>query len=110
MSKWFAANRLVLKEDKTNIIKFITNGSSQYALNIGCTGKYVEDSVNTKFLGLQIDNHLNWTNHTGKLIPKLSGACYTVRSVYQIINTHTLRLIYFVYFHLIMRYGIIFSG
>jgi hypothetical protein len=25
-----------------------------------------------KFLGFHIDNHLNWTNHIHKLIPKLS--------------------------------------
>jgi hypothetical protein len=31
-------------------------------------------SVNTKFLGLQIDNHLNWKNHIDQMVPKLSGA------------------------------------
>jgi len=25
---------------------------------------YYEETVNTKFLGLQIDNHINWKNHT----------------------------------------------
>jgi hypothetical protein len=30
------------------------------------------------FLGLQIDNYLNWANHIDKLIPKLSGAFYAV--------------------------------
>jgi hypothetical protein len=32
MSKWFAANRLVLNLDTTNILKFITNNSQQYPL------------------------------------------------------------------------------
>jgi hypothetical protein len=36
--------------------------------------------VNTKLLGLQIDNHLNLKNHVDQTIPKLSGACYAVRS------------------------------
>jgi hypothetical protein len=39
----------------------------------------MEESVNTKFSGLKIDNHLNWTD-IDKLIPKLSGACYAVIS------------------------------
>jgi len=30
--------------------------------------------VNMKFVGLQIDNHLNWKDHTEQMIPKLSGA------------------------------------
>jgi hypothetical protein len=38
-------------------------------------GKYIQESVNTKFLGLQTDNHLNWTDHIDKLTPKLSEAC-----------------------------------
>jgi hypothetical protein len=33
MRKWFTANKLALNLDKTNIIKFITNNSPQYALS-----------------------------------------------------------------------------
>jgi hypothetical protein len=55
-SKWFTDNKLALNLDKTNIIKFITNNSPQYALSIGYNGKYIQESVNMKFLGLQIDN------------------------------------------------------
>jgi hypothetical protein len=61
-----------------------------------------------KFLGLQIDNHLNWTNHIDKLIPKLSAACYAVRSMFHFSNTDTLKSVYFAYFHSIIKYGIIF--
>jgi hypothetical protein len=32
--------------------------------------EYIEESVDAKFLGLQIDNHLNWENHIDQLIPK----------------------------------------
>jgi hypothetical protein len=39
MSKQFAANRLALNLDKTNIIKFIANNSPQHALNPGYNGK-----------------------------------------------------------------------
>jgi hypothetical protein len=87
ISKLFAANRLALNLDKTNIIKFTENNSPQHALNIGYNGKCIEESVNMKFLGLQIDNHLNWTNQIDKLIPKLSGTCYAVRSMCHVINT-----------------------
>jgi hypothetical protein len=95
MSKWFTANKLALNLDKTNIIKFITNNSPQYPLSIGYNDTCIEESANTKFLGLQIDNHLNWKNHIDQLVPKLSGACYTVRSMLHISNTDTLKSIYF---------------
>jgi hypothetical protein len=59
ISKWFTSNKFVLNLDKTNIIKFITNKSPQYDLKIGYDEKYIEESKNTKLLGLQTDNHLN---------------------------------------------------
>ncbi|PNF23822.1 hypothetical protein B7P43_G15913 [Cryptotermes secundus] len=110
MNKWFNANRLALNLNKTNVMKFTTNNAPHYVLNIGYNGKYIEETVNTKFLGLQIDSHLSWSNHIDKLIPKLSGACYAVRSMFHVSNTETLKLIYFAYFHSVMKYGIIFWG
>jgi hypothetical protein len=95
MSKWFTGNKLALNLDETYIIKCITHNSPQFALSISFNGNYIEESVNTKFLGLQIDNHLNWTNCIDKLISKLSGACYIVRIVLHACNTDTLRSIYF---------------
>jgi hypothetical protein len=81
MGKWIAANKLTLNLDKTNMIKFITYNSLQFLINIGYEDKYIEESVDTKFCGLQIDSHLNWKAHVDQLVPKLSRACYAVRSL-----------------------------
>jgi hypothetical protein len=72
--------------------------------------KYIEETVNTKFFGSQIDNHLNWKNHIEQMIPKLSEASYAVRSMAHISNTETLKSVYCAYFHSIIKYGIIFGG
>jgi hypothetical protein len=109
-SKWFTSNKLALNLDKTNVIKSITNNLPQYSLSIGYNEKYMEESLNSKFLGLQIDNHLIWKNHIGQMIPKLSRACYAVRSIFHVSNTDTLKSIYFAYFHSIMKYGITFGN
>jgi hypothetical protein len=110
MGKWFAANMLTLNFDKTNIIKFIKYNSPQFLIliSIGYEDKYIGDPVHTKFLGLQIDSHLNWKTHVDQLVPKLSEACYAVRSLSHISNIDTLKSIYFAYFHSLMKYGIIF--
>jgi hypothetical protein len=44
------SNMLVLNLDKTNIIKFIINKSPKYDLMISYDEKYIEESINTKFL------------------------------------------------------------
>jgi hypothetical protein len=65
------------------------------ALNIGYKNKYTEETVNSKFLGLHLDNHLNWKDHTDQMITKLSGACYAVRAMFHITNINTFKSIYF---------------
>jgi hypothetical protein len=72
--------------------------------------KYIEEGVKMAFLGLQIDNHLNWKTRIEQLIPKLSRACYAVRFTLHISNIDTLKTIYFDYFHSLMKYGIILGG
>ena len=78
--KWFAANNLVLNLGKMNIMKFITKNSSHSTLHIGYKERYIKETMNTKFLVLQIDNHINWKNHIEQMIPKSSGTCYAGRS------------------------------
>ena len=56
---WFAVNNLVLNVDKMNITEFIIKSSSHSILHIGYKEKYIEETVNVSFLGLQIKNHLN---------------------------------------------------
>jgi hypothetical protein len=60
-----------LKAHRTNIIKFTTINLSQCPLSTGYDDKHIEESAQTKFFGLQIDNHLNWKNHIDELIPML---------------------------------------
>ena len=63
--------------------------------------------MNTKFLGLQIDNHVNWKSHIEEMIPKLRGTCYAARSMVLIRNINILKSIYYAYSHSFMKYGII---
>ena len=109
MIEWFAANKLVLNLEKTNIMKSVTNNSPHCALTIGYKHKYIEEAVTTKFLGMHFDNHLNWKDHTDLIIPKLSAACCTVRQMYHTSNSNTLKSIYFAIYS-IEKCGIIFWG
>jgi len=45
--------------DKEYIIKLIINDSPYYALSTHCNMKYVKEKSNTKFLHLQVNNHLH---------------------------------------------------
>ena len=110
MHDWFSANKLVLNLGKTNIMKFVTINQPHCALTISYKDKCTEEVVNLKFFDIQIDNHLNWRNHTDQIIPRLSIAYYMVRQMCHICNNGTLRSIYFAYFHSVVSYGIILWG
>jgi hypothetical protein len=47
------------------------------------------EMVSTTFFVLQTDNHQNWKKHAEQVVPKLSGAWYTIRSVVHISNINT---------------------
>jgi hypothetical protein len=44
------------------------------------------------------------------MIPKLNRACYALQLMFHISNSNALKSIYFVYFHCIIKYRIIFWG
>jgi hypothetical protein len=70
----------------------------------------IPNSSYIKFLGINIANTISWKNHIGPLIPKLSSAYYAIRAIEPFINQKTLLMVYYAYFHSIIRYGIIFWG
>ena len=72
-------------------MKFVTKDSAHSTLHIGYKEKYIEETVSTKFLGLDIHNHINWKNHIEQMIPKLSGSCYADRLMVRISNSNTLK-------------------
>ena len=110
MIKWFVAHNLVLNFDKMNKMKFITKNSSHSTLHTGYKEMYIEQTVNAKFLGLQIDIRINWKNHIEQMTPKLSTVFHSARSMVHISNINILKSIYYAYFHSITKYGIIFWG
>jgi len=69
------------------------HAASQCALGIDCNEECIEEFVNTKFLGLQIDNHLKWKNHNDQ-----------VMYVFHVSNNVSLKIIYFACFHSVIQF------
>ena len=91
-------------------MKFVTINQPRCALTVSYRDKCIEEAVNSKFLGIQIDKPLNWRNHIYQLNPKISIACYMVIQMNYICNNDIMRSIYFAYFHSVASYGIILWG
>jgi hypothetical protein len=99
---WFLLNGLVL-----NITKYTPDYCQNESFQITYQHKVVAGTNNIKFLGLALDININYKNHVYRVLPKISSVCCLVRVMYPHNNTTTLTVIYFVYVHAVMQYGVI---
>jgi hypothetical protein len=91
-------------------MKFITNNSSHCVLHTGFKEECLEGTVDTNFLGLQIELPPKLENHIKLMIPILSGACYAIRLVVHVTNIDTSKPIYYAYCHSVVKYRVIIWG
>jgi hypothetical protein len=91
--------QLVLNIMKTNIIKFTPIDSAYERLKIEYKNITTEKVAGTKLLGMYFDNRMNWKYHIDQILIKLSASCFVIRKLFQILNSDTLRTVYFAYFH-----------
>jgi len=96
--------------EKTNMVKFCTIRSLNNEQQCPADNYLINEVANIRFLGLELDNNMNWKNHVAKILPQFSRACYAVRAMYCFSSLNTLKIIYFAYFHWVINYGIIFWG
>ena len=82
LADWFKANKLSLNVTKT--VYMIFNKLGRNPIDAGLYIKLGDDIIkevtHTKFLGLQIDNQLNWNEHLKHVKSKLSNTLYALRT------------------------------
>jgi len=77
-SRLFKANQIVLNLIKINIIKFSISHFLQLQLINEHNNTTTSEVPGTKFLGVQIDNHLSWKCHIDRILPTLSTAGFVI--------------------------------
>jgi hypothetical protein len=110
LNKWFAANLLSLNLEKTQYVQFMTKNTHINKIFISYNNTFILNTSNAKFLGLVIANSLSWKDHITQLIPKLSKACYVLRSIRPFTSQDALKTVYHSCLHSLISYGIIFWG
>jgi hypothetical protein len=106
ISKWFQVNQFVLNAYKTHAVQFMPHKVCCYPLNLSYADQILVETHTVKFLGLQLDSHLTWKTHINSLLHKLSIVCFITRRLFHILNVDTLRIVYFVHFHVLIKYSI----
>ena len=72
-ASWLESNKLALNEDKTKtmILSKKSSGNSDVKMN----GRILEKKQSFRYLGVQIDSKLSFTDHITKIENKLSRFC-----------------------------------
>ena len=110
INKWFKTNLLTINIDKTHYIQFKTKNKPTIDIKIVCNEQPITTAHNIKFLGIYINDLINWDYHIDYIIPKLSTACYIMRNIKSYMPLNTMKTIYYSYFNSIMSYGLPFWG
>ena len=110
VNKWFKVNLLSIYVDKTHYIQFKTKNKPTFDINIVCDNNSITPVTDIKFLGIYLQDSINWSCHIEYIIPKLSSACYIMRSIKPFMSLNTLKTVYYSYFNAIINYGLPFWG
>ena len=96
LSTWLKANKLSLNLNKTHCMLF-TLSAHTYAqpIPIVIDGTSIQRVQNTKFLGVHIDDKLNWSNHINHIASKLSRSIGILHKVKHNLTRQTLIMLYY---------------
>ncbi|KAI5638128.1 reverse transcriptase (RNA-dependent DNA polymerase) domain-containing protein [Phthorimaea operculella] len=101
--QWFSDNGLVLNLTKSNVMLF-SGRSIPVPVDVVPP---MPTCTQCKFLGLTLDQHLNWKAHIQLLCDRLGSATYALRKIKPVVSASILRQTYFAYFNSIMSYATI---
>lgn len=108
---WFSSNKLLLNCEKSVFLYFRTvQSQDQVPESIYLFSQNVELSNSVRFLGIYIDQHLQWDVQLQYVCRKLNSACFSIRVLKDYLQKSTLLTVYYANFYSTLRYGVIFWG
>ena len=93
VTHWLAANKLVLNLSKTHSMLFSFKRLQQN-LAIRINNTHIEEKTVISFLGVQIDNKLNWKAHITQISNKISKSIAILRFLRYCYPQNVLKMIY----------------
>lgn len=92
LKNWFSVNKLSLNLSKTNYMIFSNSKHTNISLSMNATE--IERVTVTKFLGVLVDEKLNWKQHISSLRGKLSKCSAIIYKASSILQSTTLITLY----------------
>ena len=106
---WFHANKLTLNLTKTVCVLFQQNQKHKDII-LEVNNLKIHNEPETKFLGMWLDQNLNWNSHIQKLIVKLRRKQGLLKCAQNFPNKEAKKLVYHAHIESHIRYGLIIWG
>ena len=113
LSEWFKANKLSLNIKKTHYIMFGNKSKACFDSNfhIVIENNTLERVSSTKFLGVFVDEDLNWKSHASQLALKISKNIGVINKIKYLLARDVLLSLYYTMIHPYLLYcNIIWGG
>ena len=94
LSVWFAVNKLILNVSKTNFMVFGNSKHRNTTLQVSIKNSNIKRVYVTKFLGILIDDRLNWKEHISLICSKLSKCIAIIYKAKQLLDKESLVMLY----------------
>ena len=91
---WVRVNKLSLNTEKINLMLFTPKGFSRDMEHISIDSHRIEEVRQTKFLGVILDNKLNWHAHCDYICSKMSKGIGIIIKARKVFNEATLLSLY----------------
>ena len=104
--QWFCANKLTLNIEKTVYMVFNRGNHTLNDWNLVLGDKSIKRVKNTKFLGMWVDEHLDWKQHTRNLVSRLKCGLGMLQRSCSLLSPYAKKLLYFGQVHSHLTYGI----
>ena len=105
LGDWFRANKLTLNVDKSVFLMYNRRGQG-YINQLKLGDSLINRVAATKFLGVWVDDHLNWKTHLHKLLSKLKCGLGMLQRSSNLLSCRAKKLLYYGQFHSHLCYGL----
>lgn len=110
LSNWYSSNTLHLNIGKTYFMRFHNRQKKCATLNLNINETKLKQVDGVRFLGITLDECLNWKEHCNYMISKLNSIFYLFRNLKTVLSKEQLINLYHAQVGSRLRYGICFWG
>ena len=105
INNWLQSNKLFLNYSKTNYLIF-SKKKKKTKFSISINNNLLKQQHSAKYLGILIDDEINWKPHINNLRSSLSRSCFALSRLKNYVNKTTLKSVYYSLFYSKLRYCI----